>query len=140
MWVVYRRSSGTANRGCSPATRRRRSPPRSCASATITTSLAASPPARDRSSKSASRFPPWLPRPSAFTRALSRGQNARSRARRTVRPADRQLPERLHLPLASRPLGGPPAIVLSGMRDADRLVRPPSARELRNAAAPLPLL
>src|SRR5690349_6672847 len=47
---------------------------------------------------------------------------------------DRKFSERVRVPPASRPVGGAPAVVLSRVRKADRLVRQHSGGELFPAA------
>ena len=61
-------------------------------------------------------------------------------ARAPVRPADRQLSQCVHSPLAAQPQRGQAALSLRALPQDDRLVRQHSAGELSDARRTLPLL
>src|ERR1019366_2770759 len=65
---------------------------------------------------------------------------ARSLPGVAVRPADRQLPQRMRLPLAAGSFGGAAPLLLPCLRPSDCLVRQRPAAQLRVARRPLPAL
>src|SRR5438128_5730617 len=84
-----------------------------------------------------SRFQRWWPQRRKFTSGCS---HVRSGVGRLVWLIDRKLPERLHLSPSTRPIRCSAAVLLSGVRKDDRVVRQRPAGQLSAAETAVPPL